>query len=110
MRHIAHRQRYLARRSADHCSRRLRTFSIMVSNTARNDNQTTKSLVVIENAEVAFDNEPGDQDGDAGDTENYGPAFVSGGAAGARAHATIVYRSAQNLPCNSEIFFAKYPR
>ena len=46
----------------------------------RHDNQTTKLLVVIaiENAEVAFDNEPGDQDGDAGDAKNCGPAFVSG--------------------------------
>jgi hypothetical protein len=26
---------------------------------------------------VVFDNEPSDQDGDAGDTENCGPAFVS---------------------------------
>jgi hypothetical protein len=26
---------------------------------------------------VAFDNEPGDQEGDAGDTENCRPAFVS---------------------------------
>ena len=46
----------------------------------RHDSPTTRSLVAIaiENAEVAFDNEPGDQDGDAGDTENCGPAFVSG--------------------------------
>jgi hypothetical protein len=34
-------------------------------------------VVVWENVEVAFDNEPSDQDGDAGDTENCGLASVS---------------------------------
>jgi hypothetical protein len=35
-------------------------------------------IVVWENVEVVADNEPSDQDGDAGDTENYGLASVSG--------------------------------
>ncbi|MGB8999770.1 MAG: hypothetical protein WCC43_11710, partial [Pseudolabrys sp.] len=34
-------------------------------------------VVVRENVEVVFDNEPSDRDCDAGDPENYGPASVS---------------------------------